>query len=87
MSDLLSGPLIFDIVIGFLALETLLLFAFNRGTGRGLPPAALLPSALSGIFMLLAFRIWVDDGAIALVVLSLLASLSAHLFDLRHRWL
>ena len=87
MGDLLAGPLLFDIVIGFLALETMLLFAYNRRTGRGLPPTALLPSALSGIFMLLAFRIWVDEGPIALVVLSLLASLSAHLFDLRHRWL
>ncbi len=86
MSDLLTGPLIFDIVIAVLALETLLLIAFNRRTGRGLPPAELLPSALSGIFMLLAFRMWIAEGPIIWVVLCLLASFSAHLFDLRGRW-
>ncbi len=86
MSDLLAGPLILDIVIAVLALETVLLIVFNRQTGRGLLPAELLPSALSGIFLLLTFRIWLADGPALLVVLCLLASFSAHLFDLRRRW-
>ena len=86
MTEFLAGPQVFDLVIAILVLEALLLLAWRRFSGRGVPAADLLPPILSGLFLLLAFRIWVGDGAWLWVALSLLAALAAHLFDLRRRW-
>ena len=86
MTEFLAGPALFDLVIAVLVLEVVLLLAWRRVSGSGVPAADLLPPVLSGLFLLLAFRIWVGDGAWLWVALSLLAALAAHLFDLRRRW-
>ena len=86
MTEFLAGPALFDLVIAVLVLEAVLLLAWRRFSGRGVPVADLLPPVLSGLFLLLAFRIWVGDGAWLWVALSLLAALATHLFDLRRRW-
>lgn len=86
MTEFLAGPALFDLVIAVLVLEAVLLLAWRRFSGHGVPAADLLPPILSGLFLLLAFRIWVGDGAWLWVALSLLAALATHLFDLRRRW-
>ena len=86
MTEFLAGPALFDLVIAVLVLEAVLLLAWRQLSGRGVPAADLLPPILSGLFLLLAFRIWVGDGAWFWMALSLLAALATHLFDLRRRW-
>ncbi len=86
MMEFLAGPALFDLVIVVLVLEALLLLAWRSLRGGGVPLADLLPPVLSGLFLLLAFRIWVGEGAWLWVALCLLAALAAHLFDLRRRW-
>ncbi len=86
MTEFLAGPALFDLVIAVLVLEVVLLLAWRRLSGRGVPAADLLPPVLSGLLLLLAFRIWVGDGAWHWVAACLLAALAAHLFDLRRRW-
>ena len=86
MTEFLAGPALFDLVIAVLVLEAVLLLAWRRFSGRGVPTADLLPPVLSGLFLLLAFRIWVGEGVWLWVALSLLAALATHLFDLRRRW-
>ena len=86
MTEFLAGPALFDLVIAVLVMEVVLLLAWRRVSGRGVPAADLLPPVLSGLFLLLAFRIWVGDGAWLWVAVCLLAALAAHLFDLRRRW-
>ena len=86
MTEFLAGSALFDLVLAVLVLEAVLLLAWRGISGRGVPAADLLPPVLSGLFLLLAFRIWIGEGAWPLVGLSLLAALAAHLLDLRRRW-
>ena len=86
MTELLAGPALFDLVIAVLVLEAVLLLAWRGFSGGGVPAADLLPPVLSGLCLLLAFRIWLGEGAWPWVALSLLVALAAHLFDLRRRW-
>ena len=67
-------------------LEALLLLAWHRRTGRGLPPRSLLPTLAAGGGLMGAL-LAVLTGASPLWLLGLLALAgAAHVLDLRHRW-
>lgn len=78
--DLLDG------LLAAVALETLVLLAWHRRTGGGLPPSQLLPTLAAGAGVMLAWRcsaagappLWVA-GAMALAG-------AAHAVDLGRRW-
>jgi hypothetical protein len=80
---LLSGRLI-DIILLLVALEIFLLRSLRS---RGAPPVvALLPNLLAGACLLLALRLALGQASWVWLALALVASLVAHLMDLRQRW-
>jgi hypothetical protein len=86
MASFFDSGAIVDLVLAIVAAETAALVLFNRLTGRGPSPAALLVTALSGVFLLLALRAALTGQSWTAVSLPLLGAFAAHLADLRMRW-
>ncbi len=86
MSGIFSGTGLIDIVIACTLLEWLGLFVWHRLTGRGLAPADLLLTLLSGLFLMLALRCALSGLPQYLVMLFLCAAGAAHAADMRRRW-
>ncbi len=86
MAELFASGRVVDLVLGFMALEALALAVHRRRTGRGLGPAALAGLLLPGLLLLLALRAALAGAPWYWVAACLLASLPAHLADLRGRW-
>ncbi|MEO1020505.1 MAG: hypothetical protein AAFY56_22885 [Pseudomonadota bacterium] len=80
-----SGRVI-DVVLAVLCLEIVGLYLWHRRTGRGPSLRVLLALALPGAFLMLALRIALTGGPATWLLILLVASFAAHLFDLRTRW-
>ena len=86
LQSLYVGPMVADIAIGFIVLETVLLWLLYTVRGWGLAPAEYVLPVLSGLFLLLALRCalppdgWPGMGAF------LIAAGLAHGADLRRRF-
>jgi len=81
-----QGPLVVDIAIGFITLETLLLWAWYNFTGRGLALADCVLTIVSGACLMLALRYALTPGGWPGMALFLIAAGIAHGADLRRRW-
>jgi len=77
---------IFDIVLATLAIEGVVLWLYNRRTGRGLAPPALVSFLLSGVFLVAAFRASTLGAAWVWTALFLTLAFAVHLAELRGRW-
>jgi len=86
LEQLYQGPLVVDIAIGFITLESLLLWAFHKLTGRGLALADCMLTILSGAFLMLALRCALTPQGWPGMALFLIAAGIAHGADLRSRW-
>jgi hypothetical protein len=86
MAELFSSGRIVDLVLGFMAIEALILANYRRRTGRGIRTIDLLASLAAGACMLLALRAALTGQSWIWVAAALSASLIAHLFDLSRRW-
>lgn len=86
MEYFFRSGLAIDLVLALTVLEAAALIAYHRTTGRGVPPAEFLANLVSGLCLMLALRIALVGGPWPLIPLCLLASLVAHLADLRRRW-
>jgi hypothetical protein len=86
MAQLFSSGRVVDLIIGFMLVEACLVLAHNRRTGRGIGPVELAATLLSGLTLLLALRVALIGGPWPQIAFWLLASLAAHLADLRRRW-
>lgn len=75
-----------DAVIALTVIETLILLAYHRMTGKGLPPRAYLLNIVSGLCLMLAVRSVLTNTAWPLTVLCLSAAGIAHAADLVARW-
>ena len=86
LQSLYVGPMVADIAIGFIVLETLLLWLLYTVRGWGLAPAEYVLTVLSGLVLMLALRCaltpdgWPGMGAF------LIAAGLAHGADLRRRF-
>jgi hypothetical protein len=81
-----QGPLVVDIAIGFITLETLLLWTFHKLTGRGLALPNCILTILSGACLMLALRCALTPDGWPGMALFLIAAGIAHGADLRTRW-
>jgi hypothetical protein len=79
--------LLIDLAIGITLLEVMLLMAYHRRTGRGLPAPAYLPNVCAGLALMLALRASVSGAAWVWVAAALLLAGLAHATDMRRRWL
>ena len=86
LQQLYQGPLVVDIAIGFITLETLLLWAFHTWTGRGLAVADCILTIISGACLMLALRCALTPEGWPGMALFLIAAGMAHGADLRSRW-
>ena len=86
LADLITSGRIVDIIIGFMMLEALLLFLYGRMTTRGPAAADIATMLLAGLCLLLALRAALTGAGWLPIALCLLASLVAHLADLRRRY-
>jgi len=86
LEQLYQGPLVVDIAIGFITLETLLLWAWHQFTGRGLALADCILTIISGACLMLALRCALTpDGWPGMALFLIIAGI-AHGADLRSRW-
>ena len=85
-SEILDTPRLVDLILLMTALECAALLAYTAWTGRGIPAADLLPNLLAGACLILALRLAVSGADWTVVGPCMLASLAAHLADLKRRW-
>jgi len=86
LQSLYAGPLVADIAIGFIVVESLLLCLLYVLRGWGLAPSEYGLTVLSGLFLMLALRCALTpDGWPGMGVFLIAAGL-AHGADLRRRF-
>ena len=85
LEDIYHSPLVVDIAIGFMVLETACLWAFHRVTGRGLVVQDVLFTILSGLSLMLALRCALTPGLWPGMALFLITAGLAHGADIRAR--
>jgi hypothetical protein len=81
-----ASPLAVDLIIAAVLVQAAALSAYGWRTGRGVPPASLLATLAAGGFLLVALRTVLAEAWWGWTGLALLASLAAHVLDLRLRW-
>ncbi|HEU4457692.1 MAG TPA: hypothetical protein VFR90_01045 [Methylibium sp.] len=81
----LSAADFVDAVIAITLLECVALALWSRRRG-GVDLAALAPSLVSGLLLMLALRAAVAGAAAAWIALPVALAGLAHLWDLRRRW-
>jgi hypothetical protein len=86
LEQIYQTPLVVDIAIGFITLETLALAALYRLTGRGLAWREYGLTVLSGLSLMLALRCALTPGFWPGMALFLVTAGLAHGADLRARW-
>ena len=84
--EILDTPRLGDLILLITALECAALLAYTAWTGRGIPAADLLPNLLAGACLILALRLAASGAEWTVVGPCMLASLAAHLADLKRRW-
>jgi hypothetical protein len=86
VSALVASGRVLDFILAAMLAEAIGLTLFHARTGRGVPPADLLPNLASGMSVLLAMRLGLLGVWWPWISLSLLAALGAHVLDLRRKW-
>ena len=86
IESLIESGRVLDVMGAFVALEVVVLLAFWRRTGRGVPPASLLLNLGAGGSLMLAFRAVLLGSGALVAAAWLLASLVFHVADLARRW-
>ncbi len=76
---------VLDGIIALMAFEAAVL-AWLWRRGRGVPPQAMVLNLLSGMAMLLAWRVWLGGAWWGWVSLCLLLGGAFHAADLRRLW-
>jgi hypothetical protein len=86
MIQLFSGGTAVDLVIALVGLEAFAVLGWRAMSGGGPAPLPFLSNLLAGTFLLLALRDALGGGGSIGIAACLIASLVAHLADLRLRW-
>jgi hypothetical protein len=86
VSALFETGRIVDLLLALVILESAVLWAYRRASGRGVPTSALIANLASGACLLLALRAALSGAGWEWVAFWLAAALVAHLIDLRSRW-
>ena len=85
MADLFASGRIVDLIIGFMVLEALALCAYRVFFRGSIPASGILTLLLPGLALLLALRGALVGASWIVIAAWLIASLVAHLIDLRSR--
>jgi fatty acid desaturase len=85
-ANLFASGHIIDFILALMALEAVALLVFNRMTGRGVSPRAILPFIAAGACLMLSLRVALTGGSWQLIALLLMAAFVMHLLDIGLRW-
>lgn len=85
ITELFASGRILEFILAGMAIEAAGLVWWHRRTGTGLAPAAVLPYLLSGMAMLLAWRLSIGGAWWGWISACLLTGGLLHLLDLRRR--
>ncbi len=85
-SNIISSGRIVDIMVLFVVVEVLVLIAYWRRTGRGVPTVPLLANVGAGGSLMLALGATLKGFDTQVIALCLVSSLVFHLTDLAMRW-
>lgn len=85
LADIYQSPLVVDIAIGFILIETAALWAFHQITRRGLAVGDCFLTILSGLSLMLALRCALTPDMWPGMALFLITAGLAHGADLRAR--
>lgn len=85
LAPLFASGLAADLVIALLAVEAIVLLAYARRTGGGLPPLQVLTGVGAGVALLLALRAALVDAGWQAICLPLAAGGVLHAIDLALR--
>lgn len=86
MESLFSTGRIIDAIIILTLVEMLLLCVYYWRTGKGIPTSLVVSNLMAGLCLLLAVRLALSGVAWSWIASCLLASLLAHLANLRALW-
>ena len=86
LAQLIESGRVVDIIVALMALEALALIVYHRRTSLGPAPADVITMLLAGLCLMLALRAALSGAGWYWIALCLLASLGAHVADLRRRW-
>ncbi len=86
MSAAFADGRIADLILVLTLVEALALVALHRATGRGIPPARLLPTLAAGACLLVTLRLVLAGAWWGFPAASLLGAGLAHVADLKGRW-
>ncbi len=86
LRDLFASGRIIDAVLALTVAEAAALIAYHRATGGGVAARDFLLNLVSGLCLMLALRAALGGWGWTSIAGCLLASLAAHLADLRARW-
>lgn len=86
VGTLLAGGHAIDLILLAMVLEGLALIAYQRVTGKGIAPLAVVANLTSGAGLLLALRAAMSGWGMATIATCLLVSFAAHVADLSRRW-
>ncbi len=86
MASLFADGSIIDLVLASVLAQAGLLVLLWRRTGRGVPPASLLPMLAAGACLLVGLRLALVGAWWGWIGAAMLAGLVAHLIDLKQRW-
>ncbi len=86
MSAAFVNPRLIEVILGLVLCEAVALLWLRHHGGWGPAPAAVIPTLLSGAFLLLALRAALAGGGREMVAVWLAAALVAHVVDLGSRW-
>lgn len=86
LEDLITSGRIVDIMIAFVIIEVVVLLAYERVSGRGVAPYALLVNVGAGGSLMLALRAVYSEADWTIVAACLVAALVFHTLDIIQRW-
>ena len=75
-----------DAILVLTLVEAAGLVVYNRMTGRGIAPLALVPNMAAGFSLMLGIRLTLEGAGSLALPACFVASLACHLADLASRW-
>ena len=75
-----------DAILVLMIVEGVGLIAYQRATGRGIAPAAVIANLIAGGALLVALRGMIAGWGLPVIGLCMAVSGAAHVADLQRRW-
>ncbi len=86
ISAFVASGQFFDAILMIMIAEGVGLVAYQRATGRGIAPAAVIANLIAGGALVVALRAFIAGWGLPVIGLCMAISGAAHIADLQRRW-